>query len=179
MPLKPDIGLASVGIHPWKVGSYYENDIEQLKVWIARDWVRLVGECGLDKYASAPYKLQLYFFRKQIELAEQFCKPMIIHCVGYYNELFTLRKEMKPAQRWILHGFRGKPQLAEQALKAGCDLSFGEFFNKDTVRITPVEHLFVETDESKLFIDDIYKMIAEIKDCKVEELNAGEKLLNC
>jgi hypothetical protein len=38
--------------------------------------------------------------------------------------------------------------------------------------------LFVETDESKLGIDEIYKNIAAIKGCKVEELTAGFTFLS-
>jgi TatD DNase family protein len=99
--------------------------------------------------------------------------------VGYYNELFDLKKRCNPSVRWIIHGFRGKPQLAEQALKAGFDLSFGEKLNEQSVRITPLENLFVETDESLLPIEQIYEKIASIRHCNIEDLNAGRKLLNC
>lgn len=171
--------LFSLGIHPWNADNIFENDTEQLKLWVASKWVRLVGECGLDKLAKAGYDIQLHYFKKQIELSEQFQKPLIVHCVGYYNELFDLRMQLKPAQKWIIHGFRGKPQLADQALKAGCDLSFGEHFNAESVAITPTDRLYVETDESSLPIDEIYHRIARIKACEVDELTAGAKLLNC
>ena len=171
--------LFSLGIHPWYADDIFENDTDQLKVWIASKWVRLVGECGLDKFAKTGFEVQLHYFKKQIELSEQFQKPLIIHCVGYYNELFDLRKQLKPAQKWIIHGFRGKPQLAEQALKADFDLSYGELFNTESVTITPTDRLFVETDESHLPVAEIYHRIAEIKGCDVTELSAGAKLLNC
>ena len=171
--------LFSIGIHPWEVDHASETEMEKLKIVVADSRVRLIGECGLDKFAKAGLKLQLDFFRKQIEFSEQLHKPLIIHCVGCFNELFTVRKEIKPSQKWIIHGFRGKPQLAEQALKAGCDLSFGEKFNADSVLITPLERLFIETDESKISVEEIYRKIAEIKQCRMDELIAGKALLNC
>lgn len=177
--LSDETALYSIGIHPWEVDLASETEMEKLKILVADSRVRLIGECGLDKFAKAGLKLQLDFFRKQIEFSEQLHKPLIIHCVGCFNELFTVRKEVKPSQKWIIHGFRGKPQLAEQALKAGCDLSFGEKFNADTVQITPLERLFVETDESKISVEEIYRKIAELKQCRMDELIAGNALLNC
>ena len=84
---------------------------------------------------------------------------------------------MNPKQMWIIHGFRGKPQLAGQALNAGCALSFGEHFNSESVRLTPTDRLFIETDESTMLVSEIYQSISKIKDCTVEALNAGENLL--
>ena len=104
-------------------------------------------------------------------------KPLIIHCVGYFNELLALKKKWNPTQLWIIHGFRGKPELAAQTLKSGCALSYGEHFNAESVRLTPIEKIFVETDESILNINEIYQNIAIIKVCKIEDLNAGIQLL--
>ena len=82
-----------------------------------------------------------------------------------------------PSQKWIVHGFRGKPQLAGQLLKAGIDLSFGEKFNPESIQITPIERLFIETDESAMPIERIYEQIARIRGCKINDLNAGNVLL--
>jgi len=172
-------GWFSIGIHPWNADSYQTSEVFLLENLAKNDRIKFIGECGLDKNSKAGLELQLFFLIKQIEISEQLQKPLIIHCVGYYNELFDLKKRHNPTVRWIIHGFRGKPQLAEQALKEGFDLSFGERFNEQSVRITPLENLFVETDESLLSIEQIYEKTAFAKHCNIEDLNAGEKLLNC
>ncbi len=170
-------GLFSVGIHPWNAHKTSENEFSDLRKWAADKRVFAIGECGLDNNSTATLPTQLLIFKKQIELSEQFQKPLIIHCVGSFNELFNLKKEIKPTQVWIIHGFRGKAQLASQALKNNCALSFGEHFNEESVRATHIDKLFVETDESTLTIDSIYKKIAIIKGINVREIVAGSKLL--
>jgi len=155
----------SVGFHPWLAETF---SLERMKKWTNDARFVAVGECGLDKNSKVSLKKQIDVFEKQVMLSEEKQKPVIIHCVGRFNELFNLKKQWNPKQTWIIHGFRGKPQLAEQALKAGCSLSFGEYFNPETVRITPAENLFVETDESNMSIEDIYANVRKNK-CHLTE----------
>ena len=169
-------GLFSIGIHPWNVHESSEKDFSDIENWLTDSRFVAIGECGLDKHSKASLQTQLQFFMKQIELSEKFSKPLIIHCVGCFNELFELKKELKPKQLWIIHGFRGKPELARQALKSGCSLSFGENFNEESARLTPVDKLFAETDESDLSIEEIYCKLAKIKNCMPDELSAAENL---
>ncbi len=170
-------GFYSAGIHPWDVENISNDSLERLKKLAAHHSIKLIGECGLDKNIPATFEHQVLLFRRQILLSEEVKKPLIIHCVAYFNELFQLKKELKPTQRWIIHGFRGKPQLAEQALKNGLDISFGDKFNPETVLITPLENLFIETDESALPVSEIYKSVSAIKQCDETELNAGYQLI--
>jgi TatD DNase family protein len=170
-------GLFSIGIHPWNAGDYSDELMRKLKSLINDSRLVAIGECGLDKNSKYPLDFQIRVFEQLIRLSEMAQKPLIIHCVGCFNELFELKKRLNPAQLWIIHGFRGKPELAQQALKAGCELSFGELFNKESILITPVKHLFVETDESLMPINEIYQRISKLKNCESEELNAGENLI--
>ncbi len=57
--------------------------------------------------------------------------------------------------RWIVHGFRGKAELARQLLAAGMDISLGERFNSEAARVIPAERLHYETDCSSLPIEEI------------------------
>jgi len=170
-------GFFSVGFHPWFVSEFTPEKLLKLENCAVDSRFVAIGECGLDKNSKSDLSIQLEIFKKQILFAETFQKPLIIHCVGCFNELFELKKQLNPAQRWIIHGFRGKPELARQALKAGCSLSIGEHFNAESVRIIPVDKLFAETDESLLPIEAIIYKIAEIKSVEPEQLNAGEVLL--
>jgi len=172
------VGLFSLGFHPWQAGEFSVERMDKLTAWTAEGRLAAIGECGLDKYSQFPLEVQMHVLEQQITLSEKMMRPLIIHCVGCFNELFELKKQLNPRQLWTIHGFRGKPQLAMQALKAGCALSFGEHFNPESVRITPIDSLFAETDESRLSISEIYHSLSNIKKCHAEDLNAGENLLN-
>ena len=170
-------GLFSVGIHPWDSETFLDETLILLKKWAEDSRLVAIGECGLDKNTLAAIDKQAFVFKKQIELSEQVQKPLIIHCVGCFNQLFEIKKEMNPQQLWIIHGFRGKPELAKQALKMGCALSFGEHYNAQSVVVTPLDKLFVEADESKMSIEEIYASIARVKNCSPEILSAGKILI--
>jgi len=169
--------FCSVGIHPWHVDTFSEEELSKLGIWANDERFIAVGECGLDKNSKAGFEEQLSVFEKQINISEKTNKAVIIHCVGYFNELFALKQKWNSTQLWIIHGFRGKPELAAQVLKAGCALSYGEHFNAESVRLTPTQQLFIETDESELDISEIYQNIANAKACNMEDLNAGISLL--
>jgi TatD DNase family protein len=170
-------GLYSVGFHPWHADEFSSELMDKLTLWTTDRRFITLGECGLDKNSKVQFDVQLNVFEQQIILSEKSYKPLIIHCVGGFNELFGLRKKHHPHQSWIIHGFRGKPDLANRILKVGCSISFGEHFNAESVRLTPTDRLFIETDESQLPITEIYRSIGLIRNCNPEELNAGDNFL--
>jgi len=168
----------SLGIHPWFINEKWESEFAKLSKWALENRLVAIGECGLDKNISTPSALQMEIFEKHIVLSEQVKLPLIIHCVGCFNELLALRKKFNPQQSWIIHGFRAKPELAKMLLNAGCALSFGTHYNTDSIIITPLNKLFIETDEADINIEELYSKIAKIKQCNVSELSAGEMLFN-
>jgi TatD DNase family protein len=170
--------FCSVGIHPWNAEQDNLEDLERLFRYCSDTRWIAIGECGLDKNISTPFATQKSIFEGQISYSESLKKPLIIHCVGYFNELLEIRNKFRPEQLWIVHGFRGKPELAKQLLKTGISLSFGEKRNAASVAVTPIDRLYVETDESLLPVEQFYREIAEIKNCRPENLNAGKKLLH-
>ena len=170
-------GLYSVGFHPWHADEFSSELMDKLTFWTTDSRFVALGECGLDKNSKVQFDVQLNVFEQQVILSEMVNKPLIIHCVGGFNELLELKRKLHPRQSWIIHGFRGKPDLATRILKTGCSISFGEHFNTESVRLTPTDRLFVETDESQLPITDIYHSIALIRNCNPKELNAGDNFL--
>jgi TatD DNase family protein len=175
LPHAPNL-VFSAGIHPWDAGNIRSVWLDNMGIMLNFEQLVALGECGLDKNSPAPFEKQLEVFELQIKLSESHKKPLIIHCVGCFNELINLRKALNPKQAWIIHGFRGKPELADQLTKAGLYLSFGEFFNPESVITTPIERILVETDESDMNIEDIYDKISVLKHCQVEEINAAENI---
>ena len=161
----------SVGIHPWYINANWQSEFASIAGFAGESNVVAIGECGLDILKSpAPIELQEEILKAHILLAEEVQKPLILHCVKAYDRLIALRKEMKPQQAWILHGFRGKPQQAEQLIKVGFHISLGEKFNPDSARIIPADRLFIESDESSAAIADIYAAAACAKGADIEAL---------
>jgi TatD DNase family protein len=87
----------------------------------------------------------------QLHLAERVQKPVTLHIVRTFHQILSLRREISPKQRWVIHGFRGKPQLAQQLLDAGFCLSYGSRYNVDSYRLTPDDRKYHETDENATF----------------------------
>jgi len=169
---------ASFGIHPWDseviLFSEVKDEINRFKHLFA------IGECGLDKNISVPFKIQKQGFVNQIELCEAIQKPLIIHCVGMFNEIMDLKRSIKPSQTWIIHGFAGHPQLASQLIKENFILSFGKSIFKmgskvvDSFKMLPAGSFFLETDESQKTIQEVYAQASILRN---EEINSLKSLL--
>ena len=163
----------SLGIHPWYIDNDWIDEFRQLEQAAGKANVVAIGECGMDRMKSAAdILLQREVFRAHALLAERKQKPLIIHCVKAFDDILAIHKEITPEQTWIIHGFRGKPRLAEQLTKAGMCLSLGEHFNAESARIIPAERLFIESDESNLTIGEIYRRIASARGTSIEVLAA-------
>ncbi|WP_288241115.1 TatD family hydrolase [uncultured Bacteroides sp.] len=161
-------GWYSVGIHPWRIAlSDVTAHFEEL---LRHPQVLAVGEAGLDKLVEAPLPLQIKIFEFQARLAEEIDKPLVIHLVKAVDELLKLRRRLHPMKPWIIHGFRGKAALAEEYLRHGFYLSFGERYQEEALRIVPPERLFIETDESTMPVGRLYERAAEVREIPLEEL---------
>jgi TatD DNase family protein len=76
---------------------------------------------------------------------------------------------------WIVHGFRGKRELAMQLISKNMYISFWfEFIMRpestDLVRSLTAERIFLETDGSGVDIKDVYTKVAVDLNIGVEEL---------
>lgn len=151
--------LYSAGIHPWDVPDLdSEKAFPQLEAIVNNPQVAAIGECGVDLMRGGPLYRQLQVFRRHVELSESVGKPLIIHCVKGDDIVCGLRRDLRPTQPWVIHGYRGKPGGASALLRAGCHLSFGEKFNPGTVAFaldTAPDRILAETDESPLPITEI------------------------
>ena len=166
-------GWYSVGIHPWYIVSFAAslNDSKaRFEELLDHPQVLAVGEAGLDKLAEAPLTLQIEVFEYQARLAEEADKPLIIHLVKAVDELLKLKQKIRPVKPWIIHGFRGKAALAEEYLRHGFYLSFGEKYQEEALCIMPSERLFIETDESTVSVDTLYARAAILRKTPLEEL---------
>ncbi|WP_300703649.1 TatD family hydrolase [Bacteroides sp.] len=165
----------SVGIHPWHLmlsADQGEQDDRRkiLAELVNHSQVLAIGEAGLDKLADAPMAMQIEFFEHQARLAMEVDKPLIIHLVKAADELLKLKHTLRPANPWIIHGFRGKAAMAQEYLRHGFYLSFGEKYQEEVLRLTPVERLFIETDESVIPVVELYERAAHLRGVTGDEL---------
>ncbi|MBQ8651713.1 MAG: TatD family hydrolase [Alistipes sp.] len=162
------VTIRAVGVHPWHAAECSLPTIEAIEAADA------VGEIGLDKACGVDFEIQRALFAKQLELAERFEKPVVLHCVRAFEEVMTLL-ERHTLRAVLFHGFIGSREQASRAVKKGYYLSFGartECSNKtvEALRETPLERLFVETDEADTTIEAMYQTIARLRGVEVEKL---------
>lgn len=156
-----DQGYYSVGIHPWDVTAQRKSlQFEYLFEIAHLPQVLAIGEAGLDKKQLTPLAFQQTIFELQIKLAETVQKPLLIHCVKAWSELIAIKKQLRPTQPWIIHGYRGNVVLAQQLLKHGFYLSYTNYYNSDALPFGCLDHLFIETDDSETTIQSNYMQIA-------------------
>lgn len=166
----------SIGIHPWYINSKeLQKDFLKVESYLEHQNCYAVGECGLDKLSKVDFNTQLKVFKKQIELSEEYCKPLLIHCVKSFQELLQLKKEINPQQEWIIHGFVKNLQVATSLIKQNCYLSFGNHLLKsskleEVFKNISIDSIFLETDDKDVNIKDVYKKAAIIKEIEIENL---------
>lgn len=168
-PTGRDIELRTAGVHPW------EADSEQVAAIAGQlDQVQAVGEIGLDQVRGPAQEVQLAAFRQQLALARERGLPVVLHCVKAFEAVMRELAACEP-RAVIFHGFIGSPEQARKALAKGYYLSFGErtFASPKTMevlRTTPLDRLFLETDDSAITIEEIYARAAVAKGVKMDEL---------
>ena len=160
-PMGRGIELRTVGIHPWDT-----DRIPVVSLLPLDETAQAIGEIGLDFAQPVPKEAQYAAFRAQLELARQYGLPVVLHCVRAFNEVMRELKA-RPPRAAIFHGFIGSPEQARQAIAAGHYLSFGERTFRspksiEAMRITPLSHLFFETDESETPIKEIYEQASQL-----------------
>ncbi|HEY1197079.1 TatD family hydrolase [Flavobacterium sp.] len=171
-----NIPFYSIGIHPWYIDeNRLETDLKIIEEKLQLENCLSIGECGLDKRIEVPLDLQISVFEKQLELAEKFRKPVVIHCVAAFQEVIEIKKNKKITVPMIIHGFSKNKQVAEQLIKAGFYLSFGKYLLKNpdlesVFRDVPNDQFFLETDTMEETIQQVYELASKYKDLNLKEL---------
>lgn len=155
-----------------------------------------VGECGIDIFKLPPeldnetdranlLALQESVFRKQIQLAVKYDKPIMIHARESYKKILEILDE-----EFITHGaklrgnahfFAGTVEEAQAFLDRGFTVSFTGVITfakqyEELVRYVPLENMLSETDcpfvaptphrgkrNEPVFVKEVVKAIARIK----------------
>ncbi len=166
----------SIGIHPWKIeSSRLVADLEFINAKLNDKNCFALGECGLDNRIEIDFNLQIEVFEKQVLMAIKHQKPLILHCVGAFQEIIEIKKRLKVNVPIIIHGFSKNIQLAKQLYDSGFYLSFGKYLmlNKELENVfknIPLDYLFLETDSSEYKIEEVYIQAAKFKKLDLEML---------
>lgn len=159
-------GLCSLGIHPMYMDIDIDSRLKFITLAAAKRQIVAIGEAGLDRNASVGLELQKEVFKRQVEIAEHYQMPVIIHCVRAYPELITLYKISRPKQAWIIHGFNNNGQILAELLRHGLYVSIGKNVLNDNsnlfglLKSIPLDQLFLETDDADVRIETIYDTVS-------------------
>lgn len=173
----------SIGIHPWNLKSQNLKISETQKLGDLESQclgdlnIKAIGECGLDRACDVDFEIQKEVFMKQVELSEQIAKPLIIHAVRTYPDIISIRKETKAKQSWIIHGFQGSVQSAEQLLRHDgiylslCDVLFkNERRASELLNVIPLDRMFLETDVAERDIVEVYEKAVSLSGIEMDKL---------
>jgi len=168
----------SIGIHPWYiVEDRIDIDLQIIESKLKNESCIAIGECGLDKRIEIPMALQQMAFEKQLTLAEKYQKPVIIHCVGAFQEIIAIKKKLNISVPMVIHGFSKNIEMANQLVENGFYLSFGKsLFQVNDMELVfnsiLYDRIFLETDTIDKDIKAVYELAAKHRNIELEEMIA-------
>jgi TatD DNase family protein len=143
---------ATIGVHPHEASKANEESFARMRDLASHPKVLAIGEIGLDyHYDFSPRDVQKSVFQRQLEIAAEFQKPIVIHTREAWED--TLAQVGNLPHGGVMHCFTGDAAQAREALGLGFHLSFGGVLTfpkaesvREAARITPDDRLLVETD---------------------------------
>jgi TatD DNase family protein len=191
---KYDFIYAAVGWHPQDAKDMTDADFDQIRELCAHPKVVAIGEIGLDYYwDTSPKDVQHTVFRRQIRLARELGKPIIIHNRDAHDDVVRILREENAAEvGGIMHCYSGSWEIAKMCLDMNFYISFGgpvTFKNakqpKEVLKQVPLDRLLIETDSPYLcpdpfrgkrnesaYVKYVAEAAAALKEMPVEELAA-------
>jgi TatD DNase family protein len=154
--------FASTGIHPHEARLATEAAYARIEELARRPKLLAIGEIGLDYwYDHSPRDVQQQVFVRQMEIAEETKKPIIIHCrpsadgEDAWDDALRLISDHWTGSglRGIMHCFTGTLEQAKKSLDAGFVLSFSGNITypkaqniRDAATMVPLDSFLIETD---------------------------------
>jgi TatD DNase family protein len=147
--------FAALGIHPHQAGEPDADRLDELRELLSDPRAVAVGETGLDHYRDyAPRERQLDLFERQLTLAADLDKPVVVHTRDASDE--TAAALAGFGGTVVLHCF-SSPELLPVALERGYYVSFAGNVTypkadelREAARAVPGDRLLAETDSPYL-----------------------------
>lgn len=147
---------ATVGVQPHDAHKAGEDVYTRMQELARHPKVAAVGETGLEyHYDFAPREAQREAFIRQLRIAGEAGKPVVIHTREAWEDTFALLEEhwLPYSRAGIMHCFTGGPREAERCLEMGFYLSFSGILTyksaeavRQAARLAPAGRILVETD---------------------------------
>lgn len=186
---KYDFMYGALGIHPEAVNEFDECGIKFIEDNLDNKKIVAIGEIGLDyHYTKEDRDKQIELFEQQLQLAEKYHLPVIVHSRD--ATLDTIEVLKKYNVRGVIHSFSGSYETACIYIKMGFKLgvngviTFKNCNLKDVIERIDLRNIVLETDSPYLtpvpyrgkrndssHIIDIAKFISKLKEVSVDELS--------
>lgn len=147
---------ATVGVHPHDAITYTDEVEETLKILAQEKKVVAVGEIGLDYYYdNSPRHIQKEVFKRQLKLANELRKNVVVHSRDASQDTFDILKEAHDKYEFkaVIHCYSQSLEMLKEYLRLGDYISLGgavTFKNskirKEVAKIVPLDRLLLETD---------------------------------
>ena len=154
--------LFSLQIHPWHLPEKYTPLSPEIKDRLSA--ASALGEIGLDKIHGTNYQTQQKYLVELFKLASDCRKPVVLHIVKSYQELFDL---LKPFDlKVMIHGFRSSPQLLQELWKRNITVSFHHRITKNDSLIKQLKNAngafgFESDDFDDIFVEELISELSE------------------
>ena len=147
---KYDIIYAAVGIHPGNIEN--GTTIDDIKKLLSHPKCVAIGEIGLDYYWRQDNKTeQIDIFKAQLELANEYGLPVLVHDRDAHADTFEILKQYKP--KGVVHAFSGSVEMAREIIKLGLYIGVGGVLTFKNARAlpnvvadAPMDRILLETD---------------------------------
>lgn len=182
----------AAGVHPSETAELNEENFAWLKEQCKHPKIVAVGEIGLDYYWDEPDReIQKLWFERQLDLAREVKKPLVIHSRDAAQETMEIVLAKKAHELGgVIHCYSYSAEMAKEYVKLGFYIGIGgvvTFKNgkkmKEVVEAIPIERILLETDSpylapepnrgkrnSSLNLPYIAQKIAEIKNMSYDEV---------
>lgn len=145
----------ALGIHPEYVESYTEEDIKYIEDNLNNPKIIAIGEIGLDYHYTKENKdKQIELFERQLNLAEKYNIPVIVHSREATEDTINCLKKHKITG--VIHSFSGSLETANIYIKMGFLLGINgviTFKNsklKEVIKEIDLKNIILETDSPYL-----------------------------
>ena len=152
---KYDIVYGALGIQPEYAVDASEADFKFIEEHINDDKIIAVGEIGLDYHYDIDKDRQREVFKRQLDIARKYNKPVIVHSRECIQDTYDILKVSNV--EGIMHCYSGSVEMAREFIKIGFYLGIGgvsTFKNAsrlvDVIKEIPMEYIVLETDSPYL-----------------------------
>ena len=162
--------LFSAGIHPKLIDKSFHENFAAVTRLASHPHCAAIGECGIDIFAPSSVTQQKEAFMQHLRLAQQYAKPVIIHCVRAYSEIISALNAARFQLPVVMHSYNGNIQTTQQLLRRGnIYFSFSDKIlapncaAQKSLDLIPLSRILIETDNSNSPLQPIVSLISDIK----------------